>query len=128
MYDAGWGHEMQLIAKLEEIPAGGLKFSYKDGPFDEEGILLVADDGSVRAFKNLCRHLPMRLDEREPADYWDPSGKYLVCNSHGARFETEDGLCVAGPCKGSHLKILPLSVDNGEVFLDLSKMKSFLDG
>lgn len=119
---------MQLIAKLDQIPKRGLKFTFQDGPFEEEGILLRLATGDVRAFKNLCRHLPMRLDEREPADFWDSSGRFLVCNSHGARFKAEDGLCVSGPCEGSHLKTLPLHVENGDVFLDVGKMTSFLDG
>ena len=57
---------MQLIGKVDEITKEGLRFTYKDGPFDEEGILLRLTDGNVRAFKNECRHLPMRLDDREP--------------------------------------------------------------
>ena len=118
---------MERIASLDEIPGEGLRFTYKDGPFDEEGILLKVAEGEIRAYKNECRHLPMRLDEREPRDLWDQSGKYLVCNSHGARYKPHDGLCVSGPCEGSHLRPLPVVVDNGEVFLDTSKIGSFFD-
>jgi nitrite reductase/ring-hydroxylating ferredoxin subunit len=118
---------MQRIAGVDEIPVTGLRFSYKDGPFDEEGILLVAGNGEVRAYKNECRHLPMPLDDRDPGELWDPDRRYLVCNSHGARYQPHDGLCVAGPCEGSHLKSLPIEVRDGEVFLDTSKLGSFFD-
>ena len=117
---------MDRIAKLDEIPAEGIIFDYKEGPFDEQGILLRTKEG-VRAYKNECRHLPMRLDDREPQDLWDPTGKYLVCNSHGARYRPDDGLCVAGPCEGSHLRELPLVVDGGEVFLETDKVGGFFD-
>lgn len=118
---------MQRIARVDEIPVTGHRFTYKDGPFDEEGILVAVGNGDVRAYKNECRHLPMPLDDRDPGDLWDPDRRYLVCNSHGARYQPEDGLCVAGPCEGSHLKSLPIEVHDGEVFLDTSKLGSFFD-
>lgn len=116
---------MERIASLAEIPADGLRFNYKDGPFDEEGILLKLADGQVRAYKNECRHLPMKLDDREPRDFWDPSRVYLVCNSHGARYRPIDGLCVSGPCEGSHLRQLPIALEDGVVYLDTSQIGGF---
>ena len=118
---------MQAIAKLDEIPLRGLVFRYKDGPFDEEGILVRLGEDGVRAYKNECRHLPMRLDDRDPRDFWDDRGELLTCNSHGARYRPSDGLCVVGPCKGSHLKTLPVMVRDGTVWLDTSKIGSFFD-
>ena len=118
---------MERIAALADIPTNGLRFTYKDGPFEEEGILLKVTDGEVRAYKNECRHLPMRLDDREPGDLWDSSNRYLVCNSHGARYQPSDGLCVSGPCEGSHLRSLPVVIRDGEVFLDTSKIGGFFD-
>jgi nitrite reductase/ring-hydroxylating ferredoxin subunit len=118
---------MERLASLDEIPREGLRFTYRDGPFDEEGFLLKVADDEVRAYKNECRHLPMRLDDREPRDLWDACQRYLVCNSHGARYQPEDGLCVSGPCEGSHLRALPVVVENGDVFLDTSKIGGFFD-
>ena len=118
---------MERIATLADIPSNGLRFTYNDGPFEEEGILLRIADGEVRAFKNECRHLPMRLDDREPRDLWDSSNRYLVCNSHGARYQPSDGLCVSGPCEGSHLRSLPVVIRDGEVLLDTSKIGGFFD-
>ncbi len=118
---------MERITTLSDIPADGLRFPYKDGPFEEEGILLKLADGSVRAYKNECRHLPMRLDDREPKDLWDPTGKYLVCNSHGARYRPNDGLCIGGPCEGSHLRPLPIVVEDGIVYLETEKTGGFFD-
>lgn len=118
---------MELLAKVDEIPVEGLQFSYRDGPFDEQGILLRLPDGTVRGYKNECRHLPMPLDDREPRELWDPTGRFLVCSSHGATYRPDDGLCVAGPCEGSHLKPLPVQVRDGEVYLDTDKLGSFFD-
>ena len=118
---------MERIAALDDIPTEGLRFSYRDGPFDEEGILVRLHEDEVRAYKNECRHLPMRLDDREPRELWDSSGRYLVCSSHGARYQPRDGRCVSGPCEGSHLKALPIEVLDGEVFLDTSKIGGFFN-
>ncbi len=116
---------MEAIAPLTEISPDGLRFTYKDGPFDEEGILLRLADGQIRAYKNECRHLPMKLDDREPRDFWDPGKTHLVCNSHGARYRPVDGLCVSGPCEGSHLRPLPIVVEDGIVYLDTSQVGGF---
>ena len=118
---------MKSIARLDDIPERGLKFTYQDGPFEEEGLLLRIGGDEVRAFKNECRHLPMPLDDRDPGELWDPAGQHLVCNSHGARYRPDDGLCVSGPCEGSHLKALPIRVKDGEVFLETSSLGSFFD-
>ncbi len=69
----------------------------------------------------------MRLDGREPATLWDDRGRHLVCNSHGALYQPEDGLCISGPCRGSHLREVPIVVRNGEVAVDTSSAGSFFD-
>ncbi len=104
-----------------------MKFAYNEGPLDEEGILVRMPDGSVRAYKNQCRHLPMRLDDRAPSEFFDTAKGQLTCNSHGAVFRPDDGLCTNGPCKGSHLKVLPVTVEDGVVFVDESATSSFFD-
>lgn len=118
---------MKELAKLSDIPLEGMKFTYIDGRLEDEGILLRLPNGEVRAWRNECRHLPMRLDSREPRSLWDASERMLVCNSHGARFQPEDGLCTQGPCQNSHLKSLPLRVESHTVYLDTDAMSSFLD-
>lgn len=118
---------MREIARLEDIPREGLRFTYKDGPFDEEGILLRLPGGTVRAYKNECRHLPMALDDRDPGQLWDPDQRFLICGSHGAMYRPEDGLCTAGPCRGSHLRTLPIILDGDRVLLETAKIGGFFD-
>ncbi len=116
---------MRRLCELSEIPREGLRFTYRDGPFESEGILLRLAGGNVAAYKNECRHLAMPLDERDPGTLWDPDGKNLACASHGALFRPTDGLCISGPCRGSHLKSLPIEVRDDQVFLDESALGAF---
>lgn len=118
---------MRTIARLDDIPPEGLRFTYRQGPLPTEGILLRLPDGSVRAYQNECRHLPMPLDDREPKHMWDASSTHLECSAHGARYRPEDGLCVSGPCAGSHLKELTVTVENGAVLFDETSTSSFFD-
>jgi len=118
---------MERIAALEEIPEEGLVFSYKEGPFDEQGILLRTADGAVRAYKNQCRHLAVPLDGAGTGELWDEQRRHLMCSAHSARYRPEDGLCVAGPCEGSHLRALPVVVVDGAVHLETGKLGGFFD-
>lgn len=118
---------MKPIATVDEIPESGLKFTYLEGPLEAEGLLLRLRDGSVRAYRNECRHLPMPLDERAPSQFYDEGTGDLICSSHSARFRTSDGLCVSGPCRGSHLKALSVRVEDGVVLIDEAATGGFFD-
>ena len=120
---AGEGGRWQRLAAVAEIPPGGLVFTFMDGPFEEEGILLRTPEG-VRAWRNLCRHLAVPLDKHRPGDVTDGGG-HLVCQEHGARYRPGDGLCVAGPCAGSRLRPLAVRVERGQVLLDRDRLGGF---
>ncbi len=74
-------------------------------------VLVLRDaDGALRAYRNLCKHLPILLDAGS-GQYLTPDGRELLCNTHGARYRREDGLCVHGPCMGESLEEVPLLVE-----------------
>ena len=64
--------------------------------------LLVATPDGARAYRNVCPHVSIPLD-RDGEPLLTADGLFLVCRNHGALFEPEDGLCVAGPCEGESL-------------------------
>ncbi len=68
--------------------------------------------GTLRAYVNKCRHVPMTMDWVEN-QFFDESGAYLLCPTHGALYEPEGGECVAGPACGKALFAVPL-VERGE--------------
>jgi len=109
-----------LIAE-DEIPEGGFTFSYRAGPTTETGILLRTAAG-VRAWRNVCRHLSVPLDHGDPGRFLTTDRAHLVCAQHGALYQPEDGVCVAGPCRGAGLRPLPIEVRRGVVCLDTTSL------
>ena len=51
-----------------------------------------------------------------PGDFFDASKLYLVCATHGALYEPDSGLCVAGPCRGARLKAVMLAEHHGGIY------------
>lgn len=57
-------------------------------------------------------HLPVPLDGGMGEL---PSNDRLVCLTHGAEYEPEQGLCVAGPCEGEVLERVPIEIVDGQI-------------
>jgi nitrite reductase/ring-hydroxylating ferredoxin subunit len=49
-----------------------------------------------------------------------------LCQYHGALYRPDDGICVAGPCVGSRLRQLPVTVIDGEIWLRAERIGSRL--
>jgi nitrite reductase/ring-hydroxylating ferredoxin subunit len=95
--------------------AAGVRFAIASLPGEEKGFA-IRHRGAVRGYVNRCPHLGTELDW-QPGEFFDVAGLYLVCSTHGAVFEPETGLCVAGPCRGASLEPLAMSEQGGQVFL-----------
>lgn len=76
----------------------------------------VRVNGEVRAYVNRCAHVPVELDW-QPGQFFDETGRYLVCSTHGAIYEADSGLCVAGPCRGAALSGLHVKEDAELVYV-----------
>lgn len=108
----------RLICAAAALPDGGRGVRFRiDAAAPEEKGFAVRWMGRVHGFVNRCPHVGTELDW-EPAQFFDLSGLYLVCSTHGALFEPSSGLCVAGPCRGACLEPLAIREEGGEVFLD----------
>ncbi len=107
--------QQQALCRLDDIPDGGataVDATLVDG---DESLILLRRGDQVRGYLNVCPHAGRRLD-------YAP-GKFLlkndtlICAVHGATFNQGDGLCIAGPCRGEHLRTVAVQVDDGEVKL-----------
>ncbi|MEP7262087.1 MAG: hypothetical protein ABI669_12835, partial [Usitatibacter sp.] len=53
----------------------------------------------------------------QPGEFFEETGLYLICSTHGALFEPGSGFCVAGPCRGDSLEPLSIREREGQVIL-----------
>ncbi|HBS63917.1 MULTISPECIES: Rieske 2Fe-2S domain-containing protein [Stenotrophomonas] len=83
---------------------------------DAESVVLYRDGAQVRGWLNICPHAGRRLDWA-PGQFLRSREGHLVCAAHGASFSLDTGDCVAGPCRGDHLRAVPLQVRDGQVWL-----------
>jgi len=65
------------------------------------------------AYLNRCSHVPMEMDY-QPNQFFDLTGHWLICATHGALYSPTTGHCRGGPCRGGLVKI-DLSESDGVV-------------
>jgi nitrite reductase/ring-hydroxylating ferredoxin subunit len=72
---------------------------------------VVRYHGKVYAYLNRCAHVPIELDWAE-GEFFESSGLFIMCATHGAIYVPESGFCAGGPCKGGRLR--PIAVRESE--------------
>lgn len=83
------------LSNLAEDHTQEFQLNYRDA-------FAVKKDGQVHAYENVCPHLQISLNFM-PNEFLDSEKRFITCANHGALFEIETGLCVAGPCMGEYL-------------------------
>ena len=108
-----------ILMSLDELPDGAVRIvgiAYRTPPYRSVIVTRIGD--SIGAYWNVCRHLPVPLDGGMGAISQDGKGRW-VCETHGARYRPEDGLCVEGPCRGERLTKIAVRVEDGMIVMDL---------
>ncbi len=73
----------------------------------------VRFEGAVHAYLNRCTHVAMEMDYQADR-FFDDTGRWLLCATHGAAYRPDTGACAGGPCRGGLVKIA-LSEEAGVV-------------
>jgi nitrite reductase/ring-hydroxylating ferredoxin subunit len=106
----------RVICSLADLPEGSCHgFTLGAGDWPLHG-LIVRAGAKVHAYQNRCPHAGHPLNLR-PHDFLTADGALLLCHSHGALFERQTGLCIAGPCAGQALAPLPIEIEGNYVLL-----------
>jgi len=93
----------QPIIALDEIPERGLVTAKLMG----REVLVMLVEGKPRAYVNTCMHNGGPLAR---------TGDRLVCQWHGAQYETKTGRALEGPVRqDARLILLPVRVEDGMV-------------
>ncbi|MFM0396363.1 Rieske (2Fe-2S) protein [Paraburkholderia phytofirmans] len=99
---------VRVCASDELVDGGaGVRHAAKLGG-DDVVVFFVRYDGRAHGYLNRCAHVPMELDWAE-GQFFESSGLYLMCATHGAIYAPDTGKCVGGPCRGGRLR--PVQVD-----------------
>lgn len=102
------------LAKCQELNDGETKLIAVDGEPPYRSIVLVKSREQFRAYWNICQHIAIPLDGglgRLPL-----VDGYLVCSTHGAKYEVSDGSCIKGPCTGTKLPTIELETTDDTIF------------
>lgn len=101
---------LDRLCSADEVAEGRARgFDLKsDG---RDAVFLVRTDGVLRAWMNACPHIDGAPMAWRTDGYMSADGKSIVCHGHGAEFQPDTGLCVAGPCLGLSLRSVPIVID-----------------
>lgn len=92
----------------------GVRFPVTAGGEDTTGFV-VRYGGTVYGYLNRCAHVPIELDWAE-GEFFESSGLYLMCSTHGAIYDPETGRCAGGPCRGGRLRPLAVVERDGKLY------------
>ncbi len=104
------------LCRREEIPDGGAKGVDLGAAYEPREIFLLREGDAVYGYVNSCPHMGTPLEMVD--DQFVNEDGFIVCSTHGALFEIDDGACIAGPCMGDFLTPVQLDVNHeGKVML-----------
>ncbi len=102
------GERIFLCASDEVVERGhGVRFTVLAGGRQTTGFV-VRFKGTAFAYLNRCAHVPIELDWNQ-GEFFESSGLYLMCSTHGAIYAPETGRCQGGPCRGNKLRSITVT-------------------
>ena len=116
MHNAGMDDTSIFICESGALEEGGkgVRFPLTAGGEDGTGFV-IRYDSQVYGYLNRCAHVPIELDWNE-GDFFESSGLYLMCSTHGAIYTPETGHCAGGPCRGGRLRRIEVIEKDNQVF------------
>lgn len=106
----------QLVCDADAVLEGGKGVRFAVSAFGDEATgFVVRYKGKVYGYLNRCAHVPIELDWAE-GEFFESSGLYLMCSTHGAIYLPESGECAGGPCKGGRLRPISLREEQGKIY------------
>ncbi len=107
--------ETLICSSADLIEGGkGIRFPLVAGRDDATGFV-VRFDGIAHGYLNRCAHVPVELDWA-PGEFFESSGLYIMCATHGAIYTPDTGYCSGGPCRGSRLRKIGIIEKDGHIF------------
>lgn len=105
-----------VLCRFDEMADPGARGFEVELSGNDLDVIVVRKADRVHGYLNRCPHQGTPL-ETFPDRFLTRDGDHLICSTHGARFRAQDGLCVAGPCKGRRLEPLAVEHRAGDIVL-----------
>jgi nitrite reductase/ring-hydroxylating ferredoxin subunit len=104
-----------VICDSERLVDGGEGVRFPVSLFGEAAVgFVIRYHGKPYAYLNRCAHVPMELDWVQ-GQFFESSGEFIMCATHGAVYRPESGLCAGGPCRGGKLRPIAVREVEGKV-------------
>lgn len=111
---AGGPKAGDILCRLSDIEEGrAVEFCYRAGD-DMVEIFIQRRGDQVFAYENSCPHAYLPLNMKKGL-FTEKSGKYFMCQNHGALFDIETGQCLGGPCNGQSLTKIEIMLKDGSI-------------
>ena len=104
------------LCEVDALSDGEAK-GFDTDDLDLPDIFLVRRGNDIFGFLNDCPHWNIPLDLM-PDRFLTRDGLRIQCSNHGARFAIESGKCNFGPCLGQSLTTIPITVEDGVIWLE----------
>lgn len=105
-----------FVCESAELEEGGKGIRFPVTAFAEDTTgFVVRYGGKAHAYLNRCAHVPIELDWNK-GEFFESSGLYLICATHGAMYDPENGRCMGGPCRGGRLRKIEVIEKENRVF------------
>ncbi len=106
----------QRVCDADQVQEGGKGMRFAVLAFGEKATgFVVRYDGKPYGYLNRCAHVPIELDWAE-GEFFESSGLYIMCATHGAIYVPESGVCAGGPCKGARLRSIAVEETDGVIY------------
>jgi len=105
-----------FLCASEDVAEGGRGVRFPVTAFGSEATgFVVRYGGQAYAYLNRCAHVPIELDWNQ-GEFFESSGLYIMCATHGAVYVPDSGFCAGGPCKGGRLRPIRLREADGRIY------------
>ena len=102
------------VGRVDELDDPGCReFSIGMGDWPFRGFV-VRQGEEIFAYQNFCVHVGHTLNW-QPDRFLTEDGQHIICSSHGATYTIDEGLCIAGPCRGKALRKVAVAVRYDEI-------------
>jgi len=109
--------ERLICASAALVEAGtGVRFTVKVAG-EAVPAFAIRCHGQAHAYLNRCGHVSVELDML-PGEFFESTGLYLICATHGALYDPASGACLGGPCNGRGLQPLVVTEREGGIYLE----------